>query len=88
MDYEQRLIEAAMRYQTQLAQPDPILHVPTFVATCDADLQAELSSFIELVLVTDQPEEPIILTDEEQAFVDRMAVRARERLAARIATRI
>lgn len=77
-DREQRLIEAAMRYRALLAGPDPV-NIREFVAGADPDLRDELAEYLELLLLTPEPEEPITLAPDEQALVERVAERARQR---------
>lgn len=85
MDREQQLIEAAMRFQTLLDQGQ-IVNVREFVAGEPADLRAELTEYLELLLVTDQPSFSSDVTAEEQALIDRVAPRTRTRLQQRLAT--
>lgn len=76
MDREQQLIEAAMRYQALLDRGQPV-NVREFVAAEAPELQAELTTYLELLLIMDAPQEPIVLTTEEQMLADRVAERAR-----------
>jgi len=82
-DREQRLIAAAMRYRALLAGPEPI-RVREFVAGADPDLRDELAEYLELLLLTPEPAEPITLAPDEQALADRVAARARARFRERI----
>lgn len=78
MDREQQLIEAAMRYQALLDSGQSV-NVHEFVAAAAPELQAELAEYLELLLVMDMPQEPIVLTMEEQALADRVTERSRTR---------
>lgn len=83
MEREQQLLEAAMRYQTLLDQEQTV-NVREFVAAEPADLRSELIEYLELLLVTDQPSFSPLVLAEEQAFMDRMTLRAQERLQQRM----
>jgi len=85
LDREQQLLDAAMRYTTLLAGPDPV-SIRDFVTTVDPDLRDDLMAYLELYLVTAQPIEPIIPTPEEQALIDRATARAQTRLRQRMST--
>lgn len=84
-DREQRLIEAAMRYRALLAGPEPV-SIREFVAGADPDLRDELADYLELVLLTPEPSEPIRLSPAEQAFAERVAERAWQRFRQRLLT--
>ncbi|WP_025745519.1 helix-turn-helix domain-containing protein [Kallotenue papyrolyticum] len=84
-DREQRLIEAAMRYRALLAGPEPI-SIREFVAGADPDLRDELAEYLELLLLTPEPTEPIRLSPDEQALAARVAERARQRFLQRLMT--
>ncbi|HEX6291271.1 MAG TPA: helix-turn-helix transcriptional regulator [Herpetosiphonaceae bacterium] len=84
MDREQQLIDAAMRYQTLLDQGQPV-SVRDFVAGEASELREKLAAYLELLLITNVPEEPIVLTADEQALANRVVERARARLREQIA---
>lgn len=83
MEHEQQLIQAAMRYQSLLDQGQA-LNVREFVAAEPAELRAELTEYLEMLLLVDQPSSSPVVTAEEQALIDRMAVRAQARLQQRM----
>lgn len=74
-----------MRYRALLAGPEPV-SIREFVAGADPDLRDELAEYLELLLLTPEPVEPITLAPDEQALVERVAERARQRFRQRIAT--
>lgn len=80
---EQRIIDAGMRFDTLLAG-DEVPNVRAFVQTCDADIRDELQAHLEYYLVTEHPEEPIILTAEEQALADRVGERTTRKFMGRL----
>lgn len=84
LDREQQLIDAAMRYQTLLAGSQPV-SIRDFVAAVDPDLRDELAEYLEFLLLTPEPQEPIVLSAEEQALADRVAERTNARLQQRMA---
>jgi DNA-binding transcriptional regulator YiaG len=79
MDREQQLIDAAMRYHALLDRGQAV-NVREFVAAEPADLRDELAEYLELLLITDAPDQSIALTAEEQALSDRVAERTRAKL--------
>lgn len=83
LDREQQLVEAAIRYQSLLAGPQPV-SIRDFVATVDEDLREELAEYLELILALGQPSEPIVLSAEEQAVANRVAERTRDRFQQRL----
>ena len=85
MDREQQLIDAAMRYHTLLAGPQPV-SVREFAAMVAPDLRAELIEYLEFTLAVPEPQEPIMLTAAERALAERAAERARVRAQQRLAT--
>ena len=85
LDREQQLIDAAMRYQTLLAGPRPV-SIHEFVAGVEPELREELAEYLEFTLATAEPQEPIELSAEEQALVDRVLERTRARVRQRMAT--
>lgn len=74
MDREQQLLDTAIRYQALLDQGQPV-NVRAFVANEPANLREELAEYLEQILVAEEPQQPIILTTEEQAMIDRIALR-------------
>lgn len=85
LDREQQLIDAAMRYQALLAGPQPV-SIHDFVTTVTPDLREELAEYLEFMLLTPEPQAPIVLSTEEQALADRVAERTHGRLQQRMAT--
>ncbi|HYN88440.1 MAG TPA: hypothetical protein VER55_07910 [Ardenticatenaceae bacterium] len=80
---DQRLIEAAMRYLA-LFESGSAPNLDDFVATVDRRLRAELRRYLEEVLATGTPVEPILLSPEEQALSARARTRAGQRFDAKM----
>lgn len=80
---DQRLIEAAMRYLA-LFESGSAPNLDDFVATVDRRLRAELRRYIEEVLATGTPVEPILLSPEERALSARARMRAAQRFDAKM----
>lgn len=74
-----------MRYQQLLERGQPV-PVRGFVEGEPPELRDELLAYLELLLITEQPEEPITLTATEQALVDRVAERTGARIQQHLAT--
>jgi len=85
LDREQQLIDAAMRYRTLLAGQQPV-SIRDFVATVAPELREELAAYLEFMLLTPEPQEPIVLSAEEQALADRVMERTRARFEQRMTT--
>lgn len=84
MDREQQLIDAAMRYQALLDGPHP-LSIGTFVETIEPELRDELRAYLEFTLALEDPQDPIILTGDEQVLAERALERSRARVQQRMA---
>jgi hypothetical protein len=85
LDREQQLIEAATRYLALLDGPQPI-SIHEFVASVEPGLREELAEYLQFVLATAEPREPIVLSAEEQALAERVSERTRVRARQRMAT--
>lgn len=84
MDREQHLIDAAMRFQALLDRGQ-VVNVREFVAAEPPELRDDLRDYLELLLTTDAPAQPLVLTAEEQALADRVAKRTHAKLRQQMA---
>ena len=78
-DRDQQSIEAAMRY-LQLLEGERPARIADFVAGAEPELREELAPYLEQVLALGVPDEPAVLSPEDQAMAGRVAARVRARM--------
>lgn len=67
-----------MRYQQTLETG--LVNIQEFVQDYPADMRQELAEFLEFSLLVEEPQEPIVLTPEEQEIARRAIERSQSRI--------